>query len=208
LSQESIKNVEHPSGLRTVLFVIEIRQATPSHVRDTLLLAVSAGDPSVDHGADVDDIRPSELMGHLDVVDVLAIAATMITGNVQALAAECHPADRGDLAGSLMAIAGAYVPDRRSVAAIATIVGASGSGDLATGAAIARCLAAFRPDELTDAAVALLATTVDALADLHGVPLRDIVAWAAGDAERPTPARPTRPMFCTRDAVELHPQHH
>lgn len=187
--------------------MIEFRQATPTHVRDLLLLAVSADEPTVEVGGGVADVRPAELMAHLDVVDVLAIAATMITGNLQVLVTECHPDDRAELAGSLMAIAGSFVPDRRSVGAVATIVGATGSGDLATGAAIARCLSAFRSDELVDAAVALLATTIDALADVLGVAVAEIIAWAAGDAEPVAAARPARPMFCTRDSVELHAHH-
>lgn len=205
LSQDAIKNNERTGGLRTVRFVIDSRQPSPTHVRDLLLLAVSTADPM-----DGPALEPAvAVIAHLDVVDVLAIAATMINGNLQALVAECRPDERPALAAGLMSNAAACVPDHRAVAAVATVIGATTQSDLAVGAAIARCLSAFQPEELTEAAVALLATTFDALADITGLALTELIAWAAGDADTaaPTP-RPARTMFCTRDAAELHLHHH
>lgn len=209
LSQDAIKNNERTGTLRTVRFVIDSRQPSPTHVRDLLLLAVSTADlmdgPALDAA-----LEPAvAVIAHLDVVDVLAIAATMINGNLQALVAECRPEERPALAGCLMSTAAACVPDHRAVAAVATVIGASTQSDLAVGAAIARCLSAFRPEELTEAAVALLATTFDALADTTGLALTELIAWAAGDADTAAPSpRPARAMFCTRDVAELHLHHH
>lgn len=181
--------------------MIDSRQPNPAHVRDLLLFAVTAaGDASWEPMA-----APSDLVAHLDVVDVLAIAATMINGNLQALCAEHRPEERPALAQHLMATASLEVPDPRAVSAVATIVGATCQSELAVGASIARCLSAFTPDELEDAAIALIAVSLEMLAEMADVPVRDVIAWAAGDGDTPRAARPARTMFCTRDgAAELH----
>jgi hypothetical protein len=180
--------------------VIDSRQPTPAHIRDLLLLAatVASDEPTVDIA----------IVADLDTVDVMAVAGQLIAGQLQALTAAVHsPADRHRAAGEVLDTAGARVPDPRAVNAAATVVGATAQGELAAGAAIARCLAAFTPDELAEASIALLSASLAALADCAGVPISEIVAWSAG--EPPTARhRPPRAMFCSRDAVELHLNHH
>lgn len=209
LSQGAIKNSEFRGDVRTVEVVIESRQTNPAHVRDLLLLAVrSASDEPAtfsppDRAVDLSAVRD------LDIVDVLAISATMVGGHLQALTSAATPAERQRIAGDVLATAAAMVPDVRAVNAVATVVGAAAQSDLATGAAIARCLSAFAQDELAEAAVALLASSITALASSAGVAPADVVAWSAGDGDGRSPSRqPVRVAFCGRPAageLPLHP---
>lgn len=180
--------------------MIDSRRATPAHIRDLLLLAatVATSEPIID----------ISIVADLDTVDVMAVSGQLIAGQLQALTASTHSsADRQFAAGQVLAAAAARVPDPRAVNAAATVVGATSQGELATGAAIARCLSAFTPDELAEASIALLAASIGALAGCAGATVGDIVAWSAGEPGAST-ERPPRAMFCTRDAVELHLNHH
>ncbi len=180
--------------------MIESRHATPAHIRDLLLLAatVASSEPTID----------ISIVADLDTVDVMAITGQLVAGQLQALTASaCSPAERHGAAAEVLAHAASRVPDQRAVNAAATVVGATSQGDLATGAAIARCLSAFTPDELAEASIALLSASIAALARSADASINDIVAWSAGEPAAPA-ARPPRAMFCSRDAVELHLNHH
>jgi hypothetical protein len=201
LSQAAIKNSDNREQLRTVVCVIDSRQATPAHIRDLLLLAatVAAGEPSID----------ISIVADLDTVDVMAVTGQLVAGQLQALTASAHsPAERHHAAGEVLAAAAVRVPDPRAVNAAATVVGAISQGELATGAAVARCLAAFTPDELAEASIALLSSSIAALAGCAGVTVGEIIAWSAGEPTATPTTRPPRAMFCSRDAVELHLDHH
>lgn len=180
--------------------MIDSRRATPAHIRDLLLLAatVSTSEPVID----------ISIVADLDTVDLMAVSGQLVAGQLHALTASMHGvAERQSAAGEVLASAAARVPDPRAVNAAATVVGATSQGELATGAAVARCLAAFNPDELAEASIALLAASIAALADCAGATINEIVAWSAGEPASPA-ARPPRAMFCSRDALELHLNHH
>ena len=203
LSQGLIKNSDFRGGLRTVESVIDSRQPNPAHIRDLLLLAATA--------ANSEGAVDTAIVTDLDVVDVVAVTATMVSGQLHALTAAVASAQhREQLAGGVLAGAAAMVPDPRAVNAVATVVGASTQGDVATGAAIARCLSAFAPHELIEASIALVTASIAALAASAGVGVNDVVAWSAGEPGDRRPAlRPARAPYCNRGtADELHLHHH
>jgi hypothetical protein len=135
----------------------------------------------------------------LDVVDVVAVAATLVGGQLRALTADLPASLVPDVAAGVLARAGSRVTDARSVNAIATVVGAAAGGDRAIAHAIARAATAFSSDELGEAAIALVTATLEAIADSHGVDLSDVVRWSAGDPAQPMPAHQQhRVVFCGR----------
>jgi hypothetical protein len=199
LSQAPIKNRERCGDHRTVGVVIDSRQPDPTHVRDLLLFAARA--------AQAEEAVDLSIVAHLDVVDALAVTATMVSGHLRALTAGVEPDVRQHVVADVLGGAAARVDDPRAVNAAATVVGATGQGDLAVGAAIARCLSAFTPDELVEAAVALLASSVRVLARCADVDDREIVAWSSDEPGSRHPVlRPSRTMaYCHRPATtELH----
>ena len=128
--------------------MIDNRHPHPAHIRDLLLLAAATA-------ADVRLADPS-VLADLDVVDVVAVAAHLVQGQLQALTSGVRSSEaRLMTATEAFSIAQSMVDDPRAVGAVGTVVGAVGQGDRATAAAIARCLGAFDADELVGAAVAL-----------------------------------------------------
>ena len=200
MSQDAIKNTERDlnDGTNSALsmFVIDNRHPHPAHIRDLLLLAAT----------DAVDARCADasVLADLDVVDVVAVAATLVHGQLQALTAGVRSAEeRSMTATEVFAIAQSMVADPRSVGAVGTVVGAVGQGDLATAAAIARCLGVFDADELTDAAVALCAANLLLLSRSCGASVTEIVSWSAADHDELRPVRAARPLFCTREALDI-----
>ena len=200
LSQDAIKNDERDlnDGTNSALsmFVIDNRHPHPTHIRDLLLLA--ATDAADERSAD------ASVLADLDIVDVVAVAAILVHGQLQALTAGIRSAeDRSMTATEVFTLAQSMVADPRSVGAVGTVVGAVGQGDRATAAAIARCLGVFDADELADAAVALCAANLLLLSRSCGVSVTGIVSWAVADQDEPRPVRAARPLFCTRDALDI-----
>lgn len=176
--------------------MIDNRHPHPTHIRDLLLLAAATA-------ADERLVGPSAL-ADLDVVDLVAVAANLIQGQLQALTAGVRSAEaRLMTATEAFALAQSMVVDPRAVGAVGTVVGALGQGDRATAAAIARCLGAFDADELAGAAVALCAANLLLLGHSFGVPVTEIVRWSAGDPDERRSTRSARPVFCSRDDLDI-----
>ena len=178
--------------------MIDNRHPHPAHVRDLLLFAAV-------NAADELHADP-EVLSDLDVVDVVAVAASLVHGQLQALTAGVRSAEsRLMTATEVFSLAQSMVADPCAVGAIGTVVGVVAQGDLATAAAIARCLGAFSADELAAAAVALCAANLCLLGRLAGTSITEIVRWSTGDGDRPV-TREARPMFCTREGLDTQPR--
>ena len=187
--------------------MIENRHPLPLHLRDLLLLAAT---DAADRGS-VSPTTVVSVLGEVDPIDTIALGARLVQGQLQALTANLRSAEaRHMLATEVFAVAQSLATDTRSVGAVGTVVGAVADGELATAAAIARALTAFRADELVDATVALCAASLRLLARAACVTVTEIMAWSAGDAPVVEPAfepaarpamRPARPVFCDRDAA-------
>jgi hypothetical protein len=176
--------------------VIDNRHPHPTHIRDLLLLAASTA-------ADQRVVSPS-VLADLDVVDVVAVAANLVQGQLQALTAGVRSTEaRLMTATEAFALAQSMVDDPRAVGAVGTVVGAVGQGDRATAAAIARCLGVFDAHELAGAAVALCAANLLLLSRSFGVSVTEIVRWSAGDPDERRSTRAPRPVFCSRDELDI-----